>query len=187
MTMRILLLLAIMLFSVNSGWAYQVTGDPEFLTSSGGQEPRTNLPLKNSQNTVTLSGISTVTNSPMSSSTSGTGWSQNSYADPLGFQVTNRISAGIGVFADSIDAVGTWFVLTGPGTTANLIADIAFQGLISAELGGTASFTNYLSFTANSGSTTAEYPIVQNGSVGSGIVSTMLVGTVPDFTYLSVR
>ena len=183
MTMKILLLLAILLFSVNSAWAFPVTVDIDFLTSSGGQGPR-DVPLKNPQNTVTLSGITTVTNSPMSSSTSGSGWTQDSYANPLGFQVNNRISAESGIHAASVDGVGTWFVLTGPGTTANLIADIAFQGLISASSGGKAWFTNYLSFTANSASLISEYPIVQNGSVGSVVGTTTLAGTVPDFTYL---
>jgi hypothetical protein len=125
----------------------------------------------------------------MSTSSTGPGISQSSSANPLAFQVNSSVSASAGYGSNAtVDAVGTWFAISGGtyGSPVSLIADIAFQGHISASLAGTATFTNYLSFVSSTNSTIREYPIVQNAvALPTGPPSQTLIGTVPDLIFNS--
>ena len=170
MTKKILLCLAILLLSFEAAWAFPVSVAPTFYTSSGGESPHTVAPYGTATNRVVLHNVSTNTNSPMSYSNSGFGYTQTSSADPLGFKVDTVIAASQGVNYSSVDGVATWFVLTGPGTVVSLTADIIFQGQIkvsslASPSTATAAFTNYLSFVSSTASTEYDYLIVQNGVV----------------------
>ena len=123
----------------------------------------------------------------MSYSASGTGYTQNSSANPLGFQVNTSIAASLGTNYSTADGVVTWFVVNGgtPGSVVSLTTDINFQGRISASSAtATAAFTNYLSFVSSTSSTEYDYLIVQNGVVSpQGPISNSLAGTVPNLQY----
>jgi hypothetical protein len=185
MIIETLLCLAIFLFSNGSPWAYPVEVPLDFIISSGGQGARTTNP-RTIVDGVMLQNVTTYTDSPMSYSATGNGFSQSSNADPGSFQVNTEISAWDGTNYSSVDGVFKWFVLNGgsPGSLVSLIVDIAFQGQISALPGttSTAAFTNYLGFLSSTASTQYEYLIVQNGVVSpQGPPNPSLIGTVPDF------
>ena len=189
MSRKILLCLAMLLFlfSFESAWAVQVGGVPDLLISSAGQGPATITPKGTTTDQVLLQNTTTNTDSPMSYSASGTGFSQNSSANPLGFQVNTSIAASLGTNYSTADGVVTWFVVNGgtPGSVVSLTTDINFQGRISASSAtATAAFTNYLSFVSSTSSTEYDYLIVQNGVVSpQGPISNSLAGTVPNLQY----
>ena len=191
-TRKILFFLTIILFSVGSAWADPMITSPTFLTSIPGQIPRTATPYGTAQNSVTLGGATTYTNSPMSYSYSDANTSINSFADPGNFIVNTYVSSSNVTSpssVSSVDAVGQWFILNGatPGSSVSVTTDIYFQGHISApslQNNTIASFTNYLSFVSSTTSTTREYPIVMNGTVNPALTtdpSFDLLGTVPNF------
>jgi len=185
MMRNILLCLAILSFSFQSAWSAPISGTPSLLFSSGGESAHTVTPYGATTDRIILQNVTTNTDTPTSYSATGAGFSQVSFADPLGFQVNTHIAASLGVNYSSVDGIATWFVLNGnaPGALVSLTADIAFQGKIAASsLTSTAAFTNYLSFTPNIASTDYEYLIVQNGMVSpQGPINQSLAGTVPDF------
>jgi hypothetical protein len=191
MTRKILFFLTILLFSVGSAWADPMSTSPEFLISSPGQAPRPATAYGTAQNSVTLGGATTYTNSPMSFSASDANTSINSFADPANFIVNTNVSSANVTnpsIANSADGVGKWFILSGgtPGSLVSVTTDIYFQGHISApsiQDNTIASFTNYLSFVSSTSSLIREYPIVTNGTVNPDYAGEAfsLGGTVPNF------
>jgi hypothetical protein len=179
------------LMSVNYATAYTMSTSPQFLVSSPGQAPRTATAYGTAQNSVTLAGTTTYTNSPMSYSASDANTSIDSFADPANFIVNTNVSSANGTnpsSASSADGVGKWFVLSGgtPGSLVSVTTDIYFQGHISApsvQNNTIASFTNYLSFVSSISSLIREYPIVTNGTVNPDYAGEAfgLGGTVPNF------
>jgi len=190
-TRNMLFFLTIFLFSVGSAWADPMSTSPEFLISSPGQAPRPATAYGTAQNSVTLGGVTTLTDSPMSYSYSDANTSINSFADPGNFIVNTYVSSSNVTSpssVSSVDAVGQWFILNGatPGSSVSVTTDIYFQGHISApslQNNTIASFTNYLSFVSSTTSTTREYPIVMNGTVNPDYNGEpfSLGGTVPNF------
>jgi hypothetical protein len=184
-----ILLLSFGLMPFGYAWADPFGTPPILIYSGPGQDPRPANAYGIAQNSVTLDTVTTFTNSPMSTSSTGPGISQSSSANPLAFQVNSSVSASAGYGSNAtVDAVGTWFAISGGtyGSPVSLIADIAFQGHISASLAGTATFTNYLSFVSSTNSTIREYPIVQNAvALPTGPPSQTLIGTVPDLIFNS--
>jgi hypothetical protein len=191
MTKKILLCLGcltVLLFTFESAGAYEVGGTPVVLTSSGGEGTHTLDALKPYTDQVILQNITYNTDTPMSYSASGTGYSQYSTADPLGFQVTTAIAASLGANWATTDGVATWFTVNGPspGAPVTLQCAIAFQGQISASGPNSgAYFTNYLSFVDSPTSNQYHYLIVQNGAVTNPNipVAESLAGTVPDLFF----
>ena len=183
---------AIMLMSVGYAWADSMTTSPQFLISIPGQAPRAVTAYGTAQNSVTLNGVTTFTDSPMSYAFSNGVTSINSFADPANFIVNTAVSTSAvpntGSSISSTDAVGKWFILSGgtPGSLVSVTTDIYFQGHISApssQDNTIASFTNYLSFVSGTSSLIREYPIVINGTVNPDYNGEPFSygGTVSDF------
>ena len=183
----------IILTSVGYARADTMSTSPQFLVSSPGQAPRPATAYGTAQNSVTLAGTTTFTDSPMSFSTSDANTSINSFADPVNFIVNTNVSSANGTnpsSASSADGVGQWFILSGgsPGSLVSVTTDIYFQGHISApsvQNNTIASFTNYLSFVSSTSSLIREYPIVTNGTVNPDYAGEAfsLGGTVPNFVH----
>ena len=191
MIRKLICCIAIIVMSVGYAWADTMSTSPQFVISSPGQAPRAATAYGTAQNSVTLGGATTYTNSPMSFSASDANTSINSFADPANFIVNTNVSSANVTnpsSASSADGVGKWFLLSGgtPGSLVSVTTDIYFQGHISApsvQNNTIASFTNYLSFVSSTSSLTREYPIVMNGTVNPGYTGQPfgLAGTVSDF------
>jgi len=181
----------IILMSAGYARADTMSTSPQPLISSPGQAPRPATAYGTAQNSVTLAGTTTFTDSPMSFSTSDANTSINSFADPGNFIVNTNVSSANGTHpssASSADGVGQWFILSGgiSGSLVSVTTDIYFQGHISApsvQSNTIASFTNYLSFVSSTSSLIREYPIVMNGTVNPDYAGEpfSLGGTVPNF------